>query len=135
MATRWRTAWLLLAAALLGCGGSEPTGPQTHPARGKVVWEVGGAPASGAAVSFESATDANLNGRGNAAEDGSFSLFTIVGNRKIDGVAEGTYRATVVLSGTNQNVQVIKITSPFKVEAGKPNEFTLTLPGKPPKGG
>jgi hypothetical protein len=128
---KWLSPSLLaLACAAAGCD-DRPSGPKTYPVKGKAAFQEEGRPMTAGMVQFESTTDPNLNGRGDLEADGTFTLSTIVGDRKVGGLAAGTYRAWVFPpQGAEHASRPIVARGLFKVEAGGPNEFTLTLPGR-----
>jgi hypothetical protein len=123
----------LLVAAAFGCGDSGPAPPKTYPAKGKVVVEGGESPAGGA-VQFV-ASDPTHNGSGEIGADGSFVLSCVSGNKKLDGLAEDTYKASVIPpQGSAQATKVIEVPGDFKVTAGGSNDFTLKVSAKALKG-
>jgi hypothetical protein len=128
-------AVLACSAAVAGCGGGGASAPQTFPVKGKVVYKEGGQPMNGGSVQFVAATDANLNALGDIGADGSFTLSSFVANKKQAGAAEGSYKATITppMGADQSTAPPVTLDGPFKVTAAGPNDFTLTVPGKPPK--
>ena len=129
-----REGSLLLAFVLLiatGCGPSGPAPPKTYQVRGKVLFQTDGKPLSAGLVEFQSTTDANLNGRGELNQEGEYIVQSIFGRTKLEGLAEGTYRVTVVPpQGPDQTGRPIPLEGTYEVKPDGPNEFTLTIPGK-----
>jgi hypothetical protein len=122
---------LVLLGLLAGCGGDGPQPLKTHAVKGKVVYKDDNQPLTAGTVEFQSTTDPNLNGRGDVDDKGGFVLYTIVGNKKQPGVAEGTYRVTVLPPmGPDQLAQAIDLPGTVVVTADGPNDFTLTIPGR-----
>jgi hypothetical protein len=135
-------AWLLvLAVAMLGCGGG---GPAKAPVKGKVV--AGGQPVAGGKLTF--APGGDVQGAvpivGQVQPDGTFVMST---DREGDGVAIGTHQVSYsapdaeVTETTDGSDPIVKL-SPyanmvvqqreFEVKAGQ-NELTIELvPGPPP---
>jgi hypothetical protein len=122
---------LLVGVGALGCGGSA-AGPQMHPAKGKVTYKDDGKPVTGGMVQFESTTDPNRNGQGAIGNDGGFTLACTVGNKRVDGLAEGSYKATVSFpQGADQSAPPpVTLPGTYKVEPNGSNDFALAVPGK-----
>lgn len=81
--------------------------PRVYPVKGKIV-NKGKGPATdlaGYGVQLQSTTDPAERPGGQAAEDGTFTLYTRVGGRVIPGVKEGTYQAYLTLPATEGNSQ------------------------------
>jgi hypothetical protein len=124
-----------LALAAAGCGGGGPEGPKTYPVKGKVVFKGDGQPMTSGTVQFVHEKDSNLNGNGEIGAEGEFALFCFVGNKRVEGLAEGSYTATVIPpQGADQSAaQPTTLPDVYKVTAAGPNEFALSLPGKSKK--
>jgi hypothetical protein len=127
---RLSPALMALVCAAAGCD-DRSAGPKTYPVKGRTSFQEDGQPMTAGMVQFESTTDANLNGRGDLGADGTFTLSTIVGDKKVGGLAAGTYRAWVLPpQGADHAARPLVARGLFKVDPAGPNEFTLTLPGK-----
>jgi hypothetical protein len=82
-------AGVVLTAALAlvvggGCGGPGTGVLKTYPAKGKVVL-TDGQPLTAGMVEFRSTADASLTTTGEIRPDGTFSLNTLVGTKKVPG--------------------------------------------------
>ena len=85
----------LLAALLAGCGSSM----ETHPVRGKVVFEgVNLASLGDAFVEIRLESDPSIRASGPIEPDGSFELTTIHNGQSYPGAVAGAHKARIVLS-------------------------------------
>lgn len=85
----------LLAAMLAGCGSSI----ETHPVRGKVVFEgVNLASLGEAHVEFRLESDPSIRASGPIEPDGSFELTTLHNGQSYPGAMAGTHKARIVIS-------------------------------------
>jgi hypothetical protein len=127
-----------LAAAVLvltsicytGCGSSEQTFP-TYAVRGKVVSKATGQPLTEGSVEFVHKEDPRFNCIGQLDKEGSFTLHTIDGSKKLEGAATGEY--TVIVRrpmGANQVQHSITLKQFIKVKA-EPNTIVLELDQMP----
>jgi hypothetical protein len=129
-----RCAGVVLTAALAaqlvvggGCGGPDTGVPKTYPAKGKVVFP-DGQPLTGGMVEFRSAADASLTTTGEIRPDGTFSLSTLVGTKKVPGAVAGEHRVTVLPpQGPDQAAQPVTLPKPYTVRPGDDNDFTITI--------
>jgi predicted small lipoprotein YifL len=91
--------WTLFALALIALAGCGPSGPKTHPVKGKVV------PAkaedlkqlAGQAVELQSVTEPYTRGFGQIQPDGSFTLSTYREGVSLPGAIEGKHKARLML--------------------------------------
>jgi hypothetical protein len=85
----------LLAAMVAGCGSSI----ETHPVRGKVVFEgVGLASLGEAHVELRLESDPSIRASGPIEPDGSFELTTLHNGQSYPGAMAGSHKARIVLS-------------------------------------
>lgn len=134
-----RTCLGLVLAAAAGCG---PSGPELHPAGGRVTFK-GGGPVPAGAVEFDPAGGAGPAARGKLDADGRFTLST--GGRP--GAAAGAYRVVIVQLAADGGAGRLhkhkgyavhrRYASPDKTDltrevvAGRENEFTIEVdPGE-----
>lgn len=114
--------WLLVA----GCGQAPP---RLHPVGGVVVTRTG-RPMTGATVEFRSVADPALAAIGEVQPDGTFTLATRVGNRRLPGAVAGPHHVTVIppMSGAKaRSVQPTQLAAPLTVQADTANHFTLPV--------
>ncbi len=116
---------LLAAAGLAGCGGGDL--PKTYPVSGKVVF-AGGKPLAGGAVQLRLNSDPSKAASGEIKADGTFSLHTIVGNKKLAGAVEGEHDVSVIpLMGEDQKLIEVRVKqSPIRIEP-KENSITIVI--------
>src|SRR5262245_14431628 len=102
---RWAPGLALALSLCAGCGetGGTTAKSQTYPVTGFVKFK-DGKPATGAAVQFTPLHDTSLAVSGDIQEDGSFTLFTVKGNKRVSGAPEGEYRVTVQLPSAGRKV-------------------------------
>ena len=92
-----RLAWIPLAALALaaGCG---PTGPETHPVQGKIVFKEKGGnlrQLAGGKVFFQSTSDPSLTAVGEIDDSGAFTMGITLKEKNYAGVPAGQYKARV----------------------------------------
>jgi hypothetical protein len=78
-----------------GCG---PSGPQTYPVQGKVVFKGKGGKVqqlAGSKVWLQSVADPSLAAVGEIEDDGSFSLGTYLKEKSYQGVPAGQYKGRI----------------------------------------
>lgn len=136
-----------LAVALLavgtccqsGCGGrSKEEIPSTHEVTGTVV-SADGTPLAGGMIEFRSKAGTPRSAIGMIQPDGTFSLSTMVGGKKLVGAVAGLHQVTVMLPPpATQDVQPVPepvfLPAPLEVKPGGGNRFTIKLPPKAPGG-
>jgi hypothetical protein len=118
----------LIAAAFLlaGCS-SEPPLPETFPVSGKVFFE-GGEPLHGGFVQFTSTTDSQFTVAGSIQVNGTFTLSTVVGTRKVLGALPGKYQVRVTApQHKGQPMSVIMPVSPTQDIEPKDNELLIAV--------
>jgi hypothetical protein len=125
---RWLgTASLIACLAVTACQTTRAKRPKTYPVVGRVVFK-NGEPLTGGAVEFQSLADSSLTTRAEIQWNGTFSVFTLVNNKKVPGAIEGQHRVSVV-PPMPQN-QVIELLEPVRpivtVEPGD-NDFTIEV--------
>jgi hypothetical protein len=111
------TAVVLMSLA--GCG---PSLPKTYPVRGKVVFQ-GGKPVMDGKIQFQSSADPQNKVLGDIDQDGSFSLMTYVGAKKVRGAPAGDYKVLVELE---RPARLIVLPSGYTVEPHE-NDFTIVV--------
>ncbi len=134
-----RMAFLAAALALVAGCKTAPKNevPKTYPAGGKVIGE-DGRPMTAGTVEFSAPDKPNVTTNGAIGEDGSFQLFTIVGDERVEGAAPGTYTARIVPVQAQSHEKLsarqtrsIDLPGTYTVKEGGPNEFTLRVPATP----
>lgn len=115
----------LAALALPGCGRGDPqpAPPPTFVVKGTVLGK-DGKPFSGGVLDFRLETRSEFSSRGQIRPDGHFELFTIVGNKKIQGAQEGTYSVTIFPISKEQGALPIHLKKKYTV---KPEDNDLTI--------
>jgi hypothetical protein len=125
------------AAALslsAGCKGGQPL-PKMYPANGKVM-PADGRPVTAGLVQFTPRGSPDVTTSGEIGPDGSFTLSSVVGNRKVAGATAGPHTVTVLppLAQPSQEAmkggppQPVTLRELVTVKADAANTFTLTLP-------
>jgi hypothetical protein len=119
-------ACAVVLIGVLAAGCSEPL-PAMYPAEGRIKLADGSTP-DGGAIQFLPKGGAGHAAIGEVSADGTFSLATIIGNRRGEGALPGSYQVTFLPAGrNNQPVAPVLMPDTVTVEA-KPNTFELRLP-------
>jgi hypothetical protein len=125
-----RASLVAMALASLGLSGCAqgPAAPKTYPVTGKVIYK-GGAPLAGGAITLVSTADRSLRAIGEIANDGGFSLHTLVGNHKVSGTIEGTHDVHIIpAQDQKQRLPALRLVQrQCKVEPGGPNQLTIEV--------
>jgi hypothetical protein len=109
----------IVLIAIAGCG---PGLPKTYPVKGKVVFK-GGKPVRDGRIQFQSSADPQNRALGDLDRDGSFSLTTYVGAKKVSGAPAGTYNVVVELE---RPAALVALPTPYTVES-RENDFTIVI--------
>jgi hypothetical protein len=119
-----------LLGGLVGCNSSTaPQPPALYPTVIVLAFKGTGQPVTEGSVQLGSPTDANLNGHGTSEEDGHFKIHTIFANKRLEGAAEGTYKAIYVPSQGADQLAGPQELGDVTVKAGESNNFSfLVLP-------
>jgi len=117
----------LLGLATVGCGNSSSTLPPIYPVTGSVNYK-GGGPVAGGAVQFTPVSDPSFSVSGEINDDGSFTLYTVKGNERVQGAPEGEYKVTVQppIPADHRAVPAIALPKTFHIEA-KDNSFSIEV--------
>jgi hypothetical protein len=121
----------LLLLGLVGCGSREER-PKTWTAGGRVVTQGTVPSLTGGTVEFLFPNQPSRNARGEIAADGSFTLFTLHGNARLPGAAEGEYTVRVSSRMADDQSMQSYTLGTYKVEPRDGNDFTLTVKGTSP---
>ncbi len=113
---KWAAVVLM---AVAGCG---PGLPKTYPVKGKVVFK-GGKPVTDGRIQFQSSADPQNKALGDIDQDGSFSLTTYVGAKKVSGAPAGTYNVVVELE---RPAAQVALPTKYTVEPHE-NDFTIVI--------
>jgi len=127
-------AAVLLAVAVCfqgGCGQPDQDLPATYEVKGTLV-SADGQPIGGGMIEFRSKAGASLSAVGRTQPDGTFSLTTMVNNRKVPGAVAGPHQVTVMPPPPDtQDVQAVAepvvLPDTFEVKPDGSNEFTIKL--------
>lgn len=99
-----RAGWMglvLTTLAVIGCGSTPLPGPETVPVKGRVLFTKNGSLKPlvdrQGAIEFESVDQPGVKAIGDIAEDGSFSLSTLVKGGAKPGAVLGQHRARLFL--------------------------------------
>ena len=109
----------IVLVAIAGCG---PGLSRTYPVKGKVVFK-GGKPVTDGRIQFQSAADPQHKALSDIDQDGSFSLTTYVGAKKVGGAPEGSYHVVVELE---RPAGLVALPTPYTVEP-RENDFTIVI--------
>ena len=133
---RWRRAGplaLVLILAIGGCQGAQATRPKTYPVHGKIMYK-GGEPLTGGTVQFQSVADSSFTTMAEIQQDGTFTLFTLINNKKYLGSLPGDHRVTVIpRMGADQVLQEVKPLQPVWTVEPRENDFTIEVEKVPPR--
>jgi hypothetical protein len=113
------SAAAIVLVGIVGCGSGMP---KTYPVKGKVVFK-GGKPVTDGRIQFQRPADAQIKALGDIDQDGSFSLTTYVGAKKVPGAPVGPYSVVVELE---RPTKVVALPSTFTVEP-RENDFTIAI--------
>jgi hypothetical protein len=112
----------LAAIVLMGMAGCGPSLPKTYPVKGKVVFQ-GGKPVTDGKIQFQSSADPQNKVLGDIDQDGSFSLTTHVGAKKVRGAPAGEYHVLVELE---RPARLVVLPREYTVEP-RENDFTIEI--------
>ena len=128
---RWHAciigAGLLCLAGFLGCSGETIKAPPTQRVQGMVLRK-DGKPFPGGTIEFRSSNDPGIGTMGIIADDGSFTLQTISGNRQAsEGIPEGEFTVTVTPKVNEKGeTESQELSKPYTIKAGD-TKITVTL--------
>lgn len=131
----WRAAaWAAAILGLLGpsgCGGSGADLPETYQVTGKILQE-DGSPMNGGLVEFQATTGAPVTTNGEIQPDGTFTLTTMIEEKKLPGAVPGTYRVVIIPLMSDQAEQQhafepMTVPQTYDVKSDGANEFTIEL--------
>jgi hypothetical protein len=96
---RRRGAWVALAGLLGILASCGPSGPKTHPVKGKVVTANADdlKLLAGQSVEFQSAAEPETRGFGQIQSDGSFTISTYRQGASLSGAVEGQHKARLMI--------------------------------------
>jgi hypothetical protein len=120
---------LAAVALMLSSGGCNtgPEPPKTYPVEGQVRLK-DGTPLPGGGIEFRSTIDPSKSTFGQIKEDGTYSLYTIYGNKKVDGAMEGPHRVTITpLSKDRTATMPTEYPDLYTVKPGEKNRFDFTV--------
>lgn len=133
----WFTpGWLCLVSGIClvfgGCSVPAQQSIPTHAATG-VVLMADGQPLAGGLIEFNSLDNPSVTITGLIADDGTFTLTTMLDGARVDGAVAGECRVTVIpLLDDTAAVQAVGQTFTLpdtcEIQAGEDNSFTITLP-------
>jgi hypothetical protein len=124
-----RMLWMALVVVVLGmpaCS-SEPPAPPTFRVDGKIVRKDGKPYTGGGSVEFRLAAHPQHGGFGVVADDGTFTLKTIAGNRSVEGAQEGEHTVTFRPRGDGQDSRSVTLKTRYSVKAGDTNTLIVKL--------
>jgi hypothetical protein len=113
-------------AAFSGCNSEAPP-PATFKVEGKVVRKDNQAYTGGGHIEFRNAVNPQHGSFGQIGVDGSFTLATIVGNRKVAGAQEGEHSVTVTPAGDGQMTKALQLKTHYTVKAVETNTLVVKL--------
>lgn len=124
---------LLSSVCLLLGGCSEPAEQSipTHAATGTVLLATG-EPLAGGMIEFRCLDNAGVTTIGVIADDGTFTLTTMLDSARVDGAIAGEYRVTVTPPlGDTDDVQDVGATfslpDTYEIQPDGENRFTISL--------
>jgi hypothetical protein len=119
---------VLVLAALAGCAVSGPEPPPTYPVSGTVYWKKG-EPVRGGTIEFKMIPPSAIyTTNTEIRQDGTFTLRTLAGNKKIDGAPEGKYQVTVIPASDDQTkIRQFELPDTYTVKADGENKFVISL--------
>jgi hypothetical protein len=117
---------LLLGPTLLGCGPEREQRPVTHKVSGTVVQRDGTAFTKGGVISFQHDTNQGITSRGEIKPDGTFRVYSLSANHKVDGAQEGPHSITILPASDDQQTAPLQLRRKYIVEQGD-NNLTIAL--------
>jgi hypothetical protein len=108
---------------------AERPAPPTFPAKGVLALESGASPENATIEFIPKNGSKSLSGRGSADAAGNFELTTPYPDRQLPGLAEGTYRAVVMMPLRQDRTggERYELKQEFVVGPSE-NSFTITVP-------
>ncbi|MDB5392447.1 MAG: hypothetical protein JWM11_8093 [Planctomycetaceae bacterium] len=122
--SRVTTLFLSLGICFLSSCNKAVTEPEFIPilVTGKVL-ETNGSPVKDGMVMLRSVPNGE-HGASGKLENGTFKLFTIVGNEKVEGIPAGKYRVTFARFSTNQADLPVDLKANYEI---KPDQSDLEI--------
>jgi hypothetical protein len=122
-------AALLACAVLIEAAGCGPSGPETFPVTGKVVYKGRGnvSQLTGGRVRFQSVSDPSLVAVGEIEDTGAFSLGSFLKDKALPGVPAGQYKARVEPPVDDEEGKPLPVLHPRYLSFDK-SGLTFTVP-------
>jgi hypothetical protein len=117
---------VLLLCFLCGCSGAPAGIPQTFPVTGKVS-QKNGQPFPGGMMEWRLLADPTLTVTALIKDDGTFEVFTLVKNQKVNGTVPGEFEVTIYPRiAPNQPAAPYRPARSFVVQEGE-NHFVIAV--------